>query len=162
MARIILSSSSFSVAKNILPKVCGCSPAGAGQENPPLIGLVEGSACSCLMLWLLAIMSRAAIKSVCHDPLKLCAYPFAPSVRPVHAQQILFGVVVIVQLALIGMMQRLADAAGQMNIRRGHQRRAIFLFHRHDAFERMFRPFVFFMVVHEMHDFVAMGRSEER
>jgi hypothetical protein len=68
----------------------------------------------------------------------------------------LFRVIVIFKLSLIGMMQRFADAASKMDIRSGHQCRACLFLHRHDAFERVFRTLVFFMVAHEVHDLVVM------
>ena len=79
------------------------------------------------------------------------------SVRPAHPQQILLGVVVIFQFALIGVMQCFAYAASQMNIGGRHQRCAIRVFHCHDAFERVFLVFPIFMVMHEMHNFIAVG-----
>ena len=80
--------------------------------------------------------------------------------RPMHAQQILFGVVVEIQLALVGMMQRFTYPPGQMHIGGGHQCRAFFFFLSHDALERMFLLFVLFMVAHQVHDFLAMGAEE--
>src|SRR4030067_2659924 len=88
------------------------------------------------------------------------AHRFVPSVGPAHAQQILLRVIVVFQLALVGMMQRLAEAANQMDVGSGHQSRAVFFLHRHDAFERVFLPFMTLMVVHQAHDFVAMGAEE--
>src|SRR5665811_2095963 len=58
------------------------------------------------------------------------------------------------------MMQRFADAARKMNIGGAHQCFALFFFYGHDAFERVFCPFMFLMVVHQMHDFVAMRLEE--
>src|SRR5687768_12871130 len=79
---------------------------------------------------------------------------------PVYAQQILIGVIVKFQIALICIIYSFANASCQMDIGRCHQCSPVFFFDSHDAIKRMLGPFSFFHVVHNVHDLLAMSSKE--
>lgn len=76
--------------------------------------------------------------------------------RPVYAQQILRGVIVKFQFALIGIMNGCADAACKMNVGGGYQYRIVFLLGGHDPFQGVFGFFSFFNMMKEIQDLISM------
>lgn len=77
--------------------------------------------------------------------------------RPMYTQQIFSWVVVIFQLALVGMMQRLTNTTGKMDIRRRHQYFVACLFHSHDALQRVLRPLGMLVAMYQTHDLILVG-----
>jgi alanine dehydrogenase len=82
------------------------------------------------------------------------------SAPPVDAQEILFLVVVVLELALVGGMQRVADVPREMDVGRGDPRTVRIRLDRDDALERMLRPLLRLPVPDELQDLVPV-RGEE-
>jgi hypothetical protein len=76
--------------------------------------------------------------------------------RPVYAQQILRGVIVKFQFALIGIMNGCADTARKVNVGGGYQHRIVFLLGCHDSFQGVFGFFSFFNMTSEIQDLITM------
>src|SRR3990172_225003 len=82
------------------------------------------------------------------------------SPRPSDAQEVFFLVVVILQLALVGGVRRLADVAREMGIGRRDEHAVLQILDRHDPLERMLSLLVRLAVADEVHDLVSV-RAEE-
>src|SRR3972149_6491745 len=61
------------------------------------------------------------------------------SALPMNAQQVLLGVVMRLEMALIGVADSLADAMRKVNVGGSHQHRAMLVHDFHDALQRMLR-----------------------
>ena len=86
--------------------------------------------------------------------------PKAVSALPMYAQQVFFGVVMRIKVALVRVADSLANAVRKMNISGSHQQGAIFVHNGHDALQRVLRIFPLLYVAHEAEDFGAMVREE--
>ncbi len=76
------------------------------------------------------------------------------------AQQVLFRVIVKLQLALICIMYRFAEPTRKMDIRCSNQVSAIFFFDSHDSFKRMLGAFPFLDVLRQVQYFLAVSEKK--
>ena len=76
------------------------------------------------------------------------------------AQQVLFRIIVKLQIALIGIMYRFAEPTRKMDIGCGNQYSAVFFFDCHDPLERMLGAFTLLDVLCQVQYFLAMSEKK--
>lgn len=104
-------------------------------------------------------MNRDAIEALC----PICQVGNAAGsvlARPADAQNVFTIRVVVVQLALIGVVDRIADRAGQAGLAGGHLHLFSGLADLHDPFERVLPGLVILRTADQIEDLLAMHQME--